>query len=480
MSAHIALPTMHTIPHARNARTRHHDRLLRDSLGFRGVVVTDAMDMRGVGAGYDVARSSVLAVQGRRRHPADAPRHPPGHRRHRRGGQRGEIPAERIAASVRRILEMKLRTGAIQRPIVPLDSLRDVVGQRAHRARAQQIAEDAVTLLRDTPASCRSAPRIRRSSSPTPADNDVAAGRTFTAEMRAALPRCAPSRITPATPRARLDSLLRRQRQRQRVVIATFVRTIEGEGRFAVAQHVARSGSTPSRRAAGERGRLLEPVRAARVPAGERLRGGLRTRRGGGACRSARPHWTHAFRGVPPTSLPGYFVAGQPYERPLPALGHRGDRLGAHRPDARVRDSVFPGGIAVIGTRTDVVAEVAVGKLDWTPDAPTPDAHTIWDIASLTKVVGMTTAMMQMVEQGLVQLDAPVQRYLPEWTGANKERVTVRHLLTHTSGLPAHRTLWLESETAAEARRSCSPRRSIPSLACGTSTPTLVRCWPAG
>jgi CubicO group peptidase (beta-lactamase class C family) len=51
----------------------------------------------------------------------------------------------------------------------------------------------------------------------------------------------------------------------------------------------------------------------------------------------------------------------------------------------------------------------------------------------------MTTAMMQFVEQGKVDLDAPLQRYIPEWTGPNKEKVTIRHLLTHSSGLPAFR-----------------------------------------
>jgi CubicO group peptidase (beta-lactamase class C family) len=59
--------------------------------------------------------------------------------------------------------------------------------------------------------------------------------------------------------------------------------------------------------------------------------------------------------------------------------------------------------------------------------------------------------MMQLVEQGRVSLDAPVQTYLGEWQGQWKERVTVRQLLTHSSGLPAHRTTWLEVESAAEA-----------------------------
>ena len=98
-------------------------------------------------------------------------------------------------------------------------------------------------------------------------------------------------------------------------------------------------------------------------------------------------------------------------------------------------DSAFPGAYAVVGTHDGIIAEYGVGQLDWAP-SPRPDAHTIWDLASLSKVVGMTTAIMQLVEQGRVDVDAPVQRYLPDWTGPNKERVTLRHLLTHTGGLP--------------------------------------------
>jgi len=98
-------------------------------------------------------------------------------------------------------------------------------------------------------------------------------------------------------------------------------------------------------------------------------------------------------------------------------------------------DSAFPGAFAVVGTHNGIIAEYGVGQLDWAP-SPRPNAHTIWDLASLSKVVGMTTAIMQLVDQGRVDVDAPVQRYLPDWTGPNKNRVLVRHLLTHTGGLP--------------------------------------------
>jgi CubicO group peptidase (beta-lactamase class C family) len=99
-------------------------------------------------------------------------------------------------------------------------------------------------------------------------------------------------------------------------------------------------------------------------------------------------------------------------------------------------DSAFPGAYAVVGTHAGILAEDSVGHLDWGP-SPVPDEHSLWDLASLTKVTGMTTAIMQLYEQGKVDLDAPLQRYIPEWQGPHKELVTVRELITHTSGLPA-------------------------------------------
>jgi CubicO group peptidase (beta-lactamase class C family) len=102
-------------------------------------------------------------------------------------------------------------------------------------------------------------------------------------------------------------------------------------------------------------------------------------------------------------------------------------------------DSAFPGAYAIVGRKAGPLAAVAVGRIDWDSTASVPNDSTLWDLASLTKVVGMTSAMMQLVERGAVELDAPVQRYFPEWAGPGKERVSIRHLLTHSSGLPAFR-----------------------------------------
>jgi CubicO group peptidase (beta-lactamase class C family) len=81
-----------------------------------------------------------------------------------------------------------------------------------------------------------------------------------------------------------------------------------------------------------------------------------------------------------------------------------------------------------------------------------PDAETVYDLASLTKVVGITTLAMQAINEQRLALDAPVSRYLPSRVPEWGEQVTIRHLLTHTSGLPAHRRLWELSPDADSAR----------------------------
>jgi CubicO group peptidase (beta-lactamase class C family) len=117
--------------------------------------------------------------------------------------------------------------------------------------------------------------------------------------------------------------------------------------------------------------------------------------------------------------------------------------------DSAIAGGAAPGavlGVSVAGQRY----VYASGRL--TPDEPAPaELTTVYDLASLTKVVGLTTAVMLAVDDGKLELDAPVQRYVPAFEGEGKERVTIRHLLAHGSGLPAWRPLFREAETRQEA-----------------------------
>jgi CubicO group peptidase (beta-lactamase class C family) len=106
--------------------------------------------------------------------------------------------------------------------------------------------------------------------------------------------------------------------------------------------------------------------------------------------------------------------------------------------EAGVRRGVYPGAAVVVGTSTRILHAKGYGHFTWaaTSAMPHPDS-TIWDIASLTKVVATTGGIALLVDRGRVALDAPVRRYLPRFTGGGREQVTVRMLLDHTSGLPA-------------------------------------------
>jgi len=103
-----------------------------------------------------------------------------------------------------------------------------------------------------------------------------------------------------------------------------------------------------------------------------------------------------------------------------------------------IRRGAYPGAALVVGRRDTVLFAKGYGRLTWSPSSPAVSADsTIYDLASLTKVVATTTSLMLLVERGRVRLDAPVATYLPEFNGAGTAGITVRELLTHTSGLRA-------------------------------------------
>lgn len=142
--------------------------------------------------------------------------------------------------------------------------------------------------------------------------------------------------------------------------------------------------------------------------------------------------------------------------RPAREVGMSADRLAII--DRVVKRGIdaggFPGAAVVVGRRGYAVFQKGYGRLGWTTGsgAVVPE-RTLYDLASLTKVVGVTTAAMILYDEGRLDLRAPVQKYLPEFSGAKKERVTVEMLLTHHSGLPAGRDLRRLAKSPREAKR---------------------------
>ena len=117
--------------------------------------------------------------------------------------------------------------------------------------------------------------------------------------------------------------------------------------------------------------------------------------------------------------------------------------------DSAVAAGAAPG--AVLGVSLNGVRFIhATGQLG-ADDPERVQSATMYDLASLTKVVGLATAVMLGVQDGRLDLDAPIQLYVPEFVGHEKERVTVRMLLAHASGMPAWRPLYRETDTRLRA-----------------------------
>jgi CubicO group peptidase (beta-lactamase class C family) len=118
-----------------------------------------------------------------------------------------------------------------------------------------------------------------------------------------------------------------------------------------------------------------------------------------------------------------------------------------------VADHAFPGGVLAVGYRNELIIH-EFGRQTYDAKSPAVTTETIYDAASLTKPVVTATLVAMQVEAGRISLDLPVTRYIPEWnSGPNpdwRKTVTIRHLLTHSSGLPAHQDYFLKLHSKRE------------------------------
>jgi uncharacterized protein YbbC (DUF1343 family)/CubicO group peptidase (beta-lactamase class C family) len=103
--------------------------------------------------------------------------------------------------------------------------------------------------------------------------------------------------------------------------------------------------------------------------------------------------------------------------------------------DKAIADGNIPGAVLVVGHNGAVIYRKAYGSRALEPKRETMTLDTVFDLASLTKVIATTTAVMQLFEQGSVRMNDPVAKYLPEFAQNGKEDITLRQLMTHYSGL---------------------------------------------
>jgi beta-N-acetylhexosaminidase len=464
MPGHLAVPAFEpdaSVPAttSRNILTG----LLRDELKYKGLVVTDAMDMGGVTSRYPPGEAAVRAVEAG----ADVLLMPPVPDAAMAGLERavrsGRITEKRVDESVRRILQAKSRLGLDRNRLADIEHLDEKFARPEFAAQAQSIADRGVTLLRDTvhllPLDAANPLRVLLVS--LSADADPYPGETLEPEIR-----------------WRVDSLkaLRADIQFANVstlklpptdsydvaIAALFVRVADRKGnvglpdeqRAFVNQMIA--AGKPTVVMAFGNPYLIEGFPGANTWLAEFSTNSV------SQMAAARALFGQvAMQGQIPVTVPGTVqrgdglrVAADPMTL-QPASPGMEDQL---HPvfgllDGFVTTGAFPGGVLAVGYH-DQLAVYPFGSLTRDAKAPKVTDSTIYDMASLTKVVVTTTSAMMLVQQKRLDLDAPVERYLPEFSAAAnsdpnpawRARITVRMLMLHDSGLPAHRDFYKDAK----------------------------------
>lgn len=103
--------------------------------------------------------------------------------------------------------------------------------------------------------------------------------------------------------------------------------------------------------------------------------------------------------------------------------------------DNAIRRSLISGGVVVVGNRNGLLYGTTRGNLFQIPGSPELSERTLFDVASLTKVIATTPAVMKLLESGRINLLDPITRWFPELEGSGRENITILNLLTHTSGI---------------------------------------------
>lgn len=168
------------------------------------------------------------------------------------------------------------------------------------------------------------------------------------------------------------------------------------------------------------------------------------------ACVPAGGSITPSRRSISPEVVSSFSAAGL-----NPALAPELDSIIT----AAIADGASPGVSIAVGRNGRVAYLRGYGKTDWNdPPSAAVDENTLYDMASLTKVIATVTVAMTLEESGQLDLDRTVASYLPEFNAPDKAAITIRHLLTHSGGLEAYAALFKTFHGRQEYLREINAR----------------------
>jgi len=232
MSSHFAVPGLtgsDTLPATLSPEVT---RILREELGFKGILITDDLSMGGISNTYGGREASIKAIQAGNDLLLSAP--------YSAGDYiaeavaNGEIPEEQLVASVRRILEAKARLGLHKNRYVSVDNLNRIVGNRDHQHAADDAADRSIVLLRDqnklVPIAAESSRRVL--SVTFERDDNEEAGDEFNAVLRQHVNSVDTERVSPTTDPSVYANLRQRAMNSDQIVLSVYIRPQLGVSQY--------------------------------------------------------------------------------------------------------------------------------------------------------------------------------------------------------------------------------------------------------
>ena len=426
--------------------------LLKKDLGFNGLIVTDAMNMHAITKYFSQSEAAVLAFKAG----ADAILFPQSEVEAYDGILRavysGEISGERLNYSVRKILLAKKWAGLNKNRIVDVNKIPEIIGRDHHKEIADRLAQKSITLVRNDEKLIPIIPNKRKKYFHISLldNNSESTAKEFSELLRDRIPKYESQILPWRSKRRDYQNVLRSAKNSNVIILSVYLKFKDFRGTLGLNEH--QDELIKSLVKLKKPIILLShgnPYILMRYPRIKTYMCNFGDQEVSQRALAQALFGEIDIEGKLPISIPNTrFQFGHSVKLNRTAL-EPFDNLKREEfseiekmMNNAIKDSIFPGGQLLIAKNGEVLFEKGFGNFTYDKSSTSVNESTIYDLASVSKVIATTTAAMICIDRKLFKLDDKVSKYLPKFNSKGKNEITIRNLLLHNSGLPSFKPFY--------------------------------------